>query len=119
MAGCPSSLPSSARAAPSSPTRNFATNLLADLNQFSRSGKAKKEAWDRFSPHIYYQVSDVKTPAAYEEFGQRIAAFEQEWNTPANVIYYLAVAPEFFPIIATGIAKSHTENDPSAGAHRD
>ncbi|MBU6123180.1 glucose-6-phosphate dehydrogenase [Hymenobacter siberiensis] len=91
----------------------FRTILLADLNEFSRSGKAKKEAWDKFSPHIYYQVSDVKMPAAYEEFSQRLSAFEQEWNAPANVIYYLAVAPEFFPIIATGIAQRHTKDDPT------
>jgi glucose-6-phosphate 1-dehydrogenase len=91
----------------------FRTNLLADLNQFSRSGKAKKESWEQFAPHIQYQVSDVKTPAAYEEFGQRIAALEKEWGAPANIIYYLAVAPEFFPIIATGIAKSHPNTDPS------
>jgi glucose-6-phosphate 1-dehydrogenase len=91
----------------------FRTNLLADLNQYSRSGKAKKELWDKFAPHIFYQVSDVKTPAAYEEFSKRIAAFEKEWDAPANVIYYLAVAPEFFPIIATGIAQSHNEDDPT------
>ena len=91
----------------------FRTNLLADLNQFSRSGKAKKESWDKFGPHIQYQVSDVKAPAAYEEFGQRIAALEKEWGAPANIIYYLAVAPEFFPIIATGIAKSHPDTDPN------
>ena len=91
----------------------FRTNLLADLNRFSRSGKAKEDAWEKFAPHIFYQVSDVKTPAAYEEFSQRIAAYEQEWNAPANVIYYLAVAPEFFPIIATGIAQRHTGDDPT------
>ena len=91
----------------------FRANLLADLNQFSRSGKAKEETWGKFAPHISYQVADVKTPAAYEEFSQRIAAFEQEWNAPANVIYYLAVAPEFFPVIATGIAQRHTGDDPT------
>jgi glucose-6-phosphate 1-dehydrogenase len=91
----------------------FRTKMLADVNQFSRSGKAKKDAWDKFVPHISYQVADVKTPAAYEEFGQRIAGFEQEWGAPANVIYYLAVAPEFFPVIATNIAATHQGADPS------
>jgi len=91
----------------------FREKMVADVNQFSRSGKAQKESWDKFVPHISYQVADVKTPEAYEEFGRRIAAFEQEWNAPANAIYYLAVAPEFFPTIATGIAKSHADTEPS------
>ncbi|SET52611.1 glucose-6-phosphate dehydrogenase [Hymenobacter actinosclerus] len=91
----------------------FRTKLLADLNQFSRNGKARKEDWEKFAPHIFYQVADVKTPAAYEQFSQRIAAFEEDWKVPANVIYYLAVAPEFFPIIATGIAQRHPEDDPT------
>jgi glucose-6-phosphate 1-dehydrogenase len=34
------------------------------------------------------------------------------WKTKANVIYYLAVAPNFFPIIADNISKSNLATDP-------
>ncbi|HEX8328371.1 MAG TPA: glucose-6-phosphate dehydrogenase [Hymenobacter sp.] len=90
----------------------FREKLLADINQFSRTGKAEKETWAKFMPHIHYQVADVKNAASYTEFGRRITEFEQEWKAPANVIYYLAVAPEFFPIIATNIAQSKLGADP-------
>ena len=90
----------------------FRDKLLEDINQFSRTGKAKEEAWAAFAPHIYYQVADVKNAATYQAFGDRIAALEQAWGTKPNVIYYLAVAPEFFPIIATNIAVSNLAADP-------
>jgi glucose-6-phosphate 1-dehydrogenase len=90
----------------------FRERLLNDINQFSRTGKAKSKAWEDFVPHIFYQQADVKTAASYKEFGQRIKALEEEWGAPANVIYYLAVAPEFFPIIATNLAKNDLAADP-------
>ena len=30
----------------------------------------------------------------------------KEWDTKANVIYYMAVSPNFFPIISTNISKA-------------
>ena len=89
----------------------FRVKLLEDINEFSRSGKAVKEKWEEFIKNVYYQVSDAKDAETYKEFGKRIDAHNAEWKTKANVIYYLAVAPEFFPIIATNIAKAKLADD--------
>jgi glucose-6-phosphate 1-dehydrogenase len=89
----------------------FRIKLLEDINQFSRSGKAVQAKWDEFIKNVYYQVSDAKDAETYKEFGKRIDAHNAEWKTKANVIYYLAVAPEFFPIIATNIAKAKLAED--------
>ncbi|MBF9236664.1 glucose-6-phosphate dehydrogenase [Hymenobacter sp. BT683] len=90
----------------------FRRRMLDGINEFSRTGKAGKAEWARFSEHIVYQVADVKNAVTYQEFGKRIAAYEKEWKAQANVIYYLAVAPEFFPIIASNLAKSNLTTDP-------
>ncbi|MBD2767441.1 glucose-6-phosphate dehydrogenase [Hymenobacter sp. BT664] len=90
----------------------FRVRLLEGIDQFSRNGKADKDQWKKFRQHVVYQVADVKNAATYEEFGKRIAAYEQEWQTPANVIYYLAVAPDFFPIIASNLAQRKLTADP-------
>ncbi|MFC0182149.1 glucose-6-phosphate dehydrogenase [Pseudarcicella hirudinis] len=90
----------------------FAEKLLDGINQFSRSGKVQQEKWDEFSKHIFYQVSDAKDASTYQEFGKRIENHNAEWNTKANVIYYLAVSPNFFPIIAENIKKSKLADDP-------
>ncbi len=90
----------------------FRANLLEGINQFSRSGKTTKAKWEDFSKNIYYQVSDAKDAETYKEFGKRIDAHNTEWKAKANVIYYLAVAPEFFPIIASNISKAKLAEDP-------
>jgi glucose-6-phosphate 1-dehydrogenase len=89
----------------------FRANLLEDINNFSRSGKAVKAKWDEFIQNVYYQVSDAKDAETYKEFGKRIDAHNAEWKTRANVIYYLAVSPTFFPIITSNLAKAKLTTD--------
>lgn len=89
----------------------FRAKLLENINEFSRSGRAVQAKWDEFIKNVYYQVSDAKDAETYKEFSKRIDAHNAEWKTKANVIYYLAVAPEFFPIIATNIAKAKLAED--------
>jgi glucose-6-phosphate 1-dehydrogenase len=89
----------------------FRTNLLEDINQFSRSGKAVPKKWEAFSKNVFYQVSDAKDHETYKEFGKRIDQHNSDWNTKANVIYYLAVSPELFPIIASNISKAKLAED--------
>ncbi|MFT4032058.1 MAG: glucose-6-phosphate dehydrogenase [Siphonobacter sp.] len=89
----------------------FNTNLLDGINQFSRRGKADPEKWKTFSDHIVYQISDLKDTKTYGEFGDKIEKYNKEWNTKANVIFYLAVSPNFFPIIAENISQAKLATD--------
>jgi glucose-6-phosphate 1-dehydrogenase len=73
---------------------------------FSRRGKADEQKWKEFSQHINYQPADIKDAASYAPFVERIKACENEWKVEANIIYYLAVAPQLFPIIAENISKN-------------
>ncbi|MDO9376369.1 MAG: glucose-6-phosphate dehydrogenase [Bacteroidota bacterium] len=84
----------------------FRATLLEGINQFSRNGKADKKKWEEFSAHITYIVSDINNAKSYSAFSESIKSFEAEWKLPANIIYYLAVAPQFFPTIATNISKN-------------
>ena len=90
---------------------DYRKGLMEDINQFSRSGKADEAKWDEFSKHIFYQVSDLNQPPAYEELGNRINQHEAEWKKKSIVIFYLAVAPHFFKIIAENIAAKKLADD--------
>jgi glucose-6-phosphate 1-dehydrogenase len=83
----------------------FREELLKDINQFSRRGKADKAKWDAFSKSVYFQVSDINNTATYEEQSARIAKFTQEAGMAPNVIYYLAVAPRFFGTITENLSR--------------
>ena len=84
----------------------FRERLHHDIDEFSRTGKTEDTKWADFGPHVYYQPADVQDAKTYREFATRIKELEKEWKAEANVIYYLAVAPNFFPIIAENLAKA-------------
>src|ERR1700743_1552653 len=90
---------------------DFRKKLHDDINQFSRSGKTDEKKWAEFVNNVYYQVSDATDAETYKEFGKRIEKHNAEWKTKANVLFYLAVAPNFFPIIASNISKAKLAED--------
>jgi glucose-6-phosphate 1-dehydrogenase len=89
----------------------FQGRMLKDINEFSRTGKVADDKWAGFGPHVRYQAADVQNAATYKDFAKIIKSLEKEWQAPANVIYYLAVAPNFFPIIAENLAKAGLTED--------
>ncbi|CAN5769797.1 glucose-6-phosphate dehydrogenase [soil metagenome] len=89
----------------------FRSKLFDSVNEFSRSGKADAKKWKEFATHIFYGPSDVKDANSFKHFGERIKKLEMEWDVKANVIYYLAVAPQLFPLIAENISKNKLCDD--------
>jgi len=90
---------------------DFRERMLKDINEFSRSGEAKEDKWAGFGPNVHYQAADVQNADTYQDFANRIKQLEEEWKTEANVIYYLAVAPNFFPVIAENLSKAGLTTD--------
>lgn len=90
----------------------FRGELLNDINQFSRSGKAVKEKWDEFQKRIFFQVSDIKNEKTYLDQSERIARFTKDSGAEPTVIYYLAVAPRFFGTIAENLHKHKLASNP-------
>ena len=84
----------------------FRALLLKGINEFSRRGKADKKKWTEFSEHISYYVSDINNAATYATFSKKIKEQNEAWKANADIIYYLAVAPQFFPVIAENISKN-------------
>ena len=91
---------------------DFRSRILDGLNQFSRRGKVKQNEWEAFSPNLAYQASDINDFETYKEFGTKIKAYEAEWGVEPHVIYYLAVSPNFFPVIASNLSKAKLAENP-------
>jgi glucose-6-phosphate 1-dehydrogenase len=83
---------------------DFQKKMLDGVNQFSRNGKADKKVWGDFSKHVSYQSSDVQDDEDYKGLGAKIKKHEEEWKQMVNVVFYLAVSPHFFPVIAKKIS---------------
>jgi len=90
----------------------FRQKLLEGIDQFSRKGKAEKNKWEDFSKHVFYKSSNLTDEKTYTEFGKVILQYQQEWKVEPHVVYYLAVAPKFFPVIAENISKNKLADNP-------
>ena len=89
----------------------YRNSLLAGINEFSRTGKAKKEEWSIFSANISYQAADIMDIASYNEFELKIEKLKAEWQQDPSILYYCAVSPNLFCTIAENISKSKLENN--------
>lgn len=89
----------------------FRKKLLDGINQFSRKGKAKKSKWGEFSSRIFYQRADVNDSKSYKAFSAIIKKNEDEWKQKPIVIYYLAVSPNYFSVIAEHLSKNKLTDD--------
>lgn len=90
----------------------YKAELLLTMNEFSRRGKPKKEEWKKFSSHITYQIADITDSSTFKVFGTMIEQYKAKWDETPSIIYYCAVAPQFFSTIAENISENKLENDP-------
>jgi glucose-6-phosphate 1-dehydrogenase len=81
------------------------------VNQFSRFGKVKAAAWNRFATHIHYHQGDFKKLRTYTALGARCASLEKEWGTKAHRIFYMATPPSMFSEIPQYLGKAGLARD--------
>lgn len=90
---------------------NFRDHLLEGINNFSRRGKALEEEWAKFAHTISYQKADLKDPESYKTLAATTSELQKVWGKKANLIFYLAVAPEFIDDIAVKLGACHIAED--------
>ncbi len=90
---------------------DFRTRVLDGINQFSRSGKAKPEDWQKFSPKLAYRKADFTSGETFDRLAQQIESIEKKWNGKSNRIFYMAIPPRFIEDIAEQLGKSRLAKD--------
>jgi glucose-6-phosphate 1-dehydrogenase len=78
----------------------FRDHLREGVNQFSRRGKAKDEAWQKFAECLHYAKVDLNDAKIYKDLAKRILALEKKWGEEANHIFYLALPPNMVAPVA-------------------
>lgn len=59
-----------------------------------------QEELNNFSSHFYYQSHDVNDSSHYHALKELGDELREKYNTACNQVFYLAMAPQFFSIIA-------------------
>jgi glucose-6-phosphate 1-dehydrogenase len=85
----------------------FRNDVKASCAEFARRGSFSDEAWQRFAGRLSYLRSDLDDPEGYRRLAAMMAGNEGALNAdagarrlPPNALFYLAVGPDYFGIIA-------------------
>lgn len=84
----------------------YVKTLKDGIQKFSRQGKNDEAAWDKFSNAIRYLKFDISDPEAFNKLAGELSNIEQIWETTANQIFYLSIAPELIESVANGLDNS-------------
>jgi glucose-6-phosphate 1-dehydrogenase len=90
---------------------DYKKRLLDGINQFSRSGKAKKTEWEKFSKHICYFQGDFTQDDTFIRLREVLEGNDRQWKQRAVRLFYYAVAPKFIETISIALAVHELAND--------
>jgi glucose-6-phosphate 1-dehydrogenase len=84
----------------------FRKHLREGVDQFSRRGKTKTEDWNTFVKYITYSKGEFGDTSTYTHVEKQIKQLEKEWAVVPSRVFYMAVPPSFFEVIATKVGES-------------
>ncbi len=72
---------------------DFRLRLKDGANGFCQCGGVDDKTWDEFSGNMTYIAGDFADDATYATLGRQLADAQQQWDAPANHVFYLATPP--------------------------
>ncbi len=90
----------------------FRNKLAEGMDDFSRQGIGDESSWKDFATRIKYLTADVHAEKGYLEIRRHVQECRETWKEEPVVIFYLAVAARFFPVIAEHIASAKLVGNP-------
>ncbi len=88
------------------PHEEFRAQMLAGINQFSRNRPAQPDVWEAFSQKLHYCQGNFDDLQTYRGLAGQLDHLDREHGTSGNRLFYLATAPEYFPVIIRHLGKA-------------
>ncbi|MEI6322317.1 MAG: glucose-6-phosphate dehydrogenase [bacterium] len=86
-------------------TEEFCAELEASTRRYSRT-PVSDDLWKSFAASIVYHRSAFDDAEGYKQLAREIEESDQKSGTGGNRLYYLAVAPDQFPVILSQLRES-------------
>jgi glucose-6-phosphate 1-dehydrogenase len=84
---------------------DFKKDLLAGVNEFSRSGRAEEKKWNDFASRLFYIQGDFSKSETFIILKERLETFDKENRQRGIRMFYYAVAPRFIEVISEALNK--------------
>lgn len=78
----------------------------------SRRKTSENGEWEKLADSITYYKADFTDVSAYTGLAKKLDEIEEQWDTPANRIFYLSVAPNFIEPIANHMNRAGLAKNP-------
>ncbi len=82
----------------------FGKQMRAAVAEHSRV--EPDDSWGGFADNLFYVPGDLSSDETYRELRAKLEEIDDRHGTGGNRVWYLATAPQFFPVVADGIGKS-------------
>lgn len=79
----------------------YREHLFEGILEFSRRKGEQNGHWKDFSKHVSYLQMDAENDPVFTKVADKVKETELEYGLHPNVIFYLAVAPQLVPAIAS------------------
>jgi glucose-6-phosphate 1-dehydrogenase len=98
-----------------SPRTDQAFRDAARQGVLDHSGKLDfaEDTWHDFSAALHSAHGAFDDPATYRVLRERLEAFDREWGTSGNRLFYLATPPELFPVITAQLSAAKLNRPPN------
>lgn len=83
------------------------------IQEFSRRKNDLDEHWKIFSKQVDYVKGDLSKPETYQQMFKLVQDLKKEWNSEANTVFYMSVAPRLVPMIAVKLHEGGLTADPA------
>jgi len=89
----------------------FRQQMRDGIEQFS-DGISAEAIWENFAQGLFYCSADMDNPDDYQKLDTLLTEIDQMRGTRGNRVFYLAVAPKFFPEAINQLGKAGMIEDP-------
>jgi glucose-6-phosphate 1-dehydrogenase len=93
--------------------RSFHEHAKRSIEAFSRTGMSD-EGWKALEPKLEKLTGDFHDRAVFQELAECLAGDRSDGAAPTQRAFYLAVAPDFFGLIARSLAEAGLASDAEA-----
>lgn len=77
--------------------------------------KPEKNTWKAFAQKLSYHIVAYDSGESFQGFADFLKQLDKEKNTQGNRIFYLAVPPALYPVLATMIGKTGLSDESAGG----
>ncbi|HYA01737.1 MAG TPA: glucose-6-phosphate dehydrogenase, partial [Syntrophobacteria bacterium] len=62
--------------------------------------------WEEFAAHLFYHTLEYNSGASYGKLAERLHHLDSEYGAGRNRVFYLAVPPDLYPMLAEMIGRN-------------